>query len=71
MSINWHSLMQMKEPEVAARWPNTRRWFAQGFRLSPRHHAEGMIGLESLNQTIRLNVLNGDFENQDTRSVFA
>lgn len=60
--MDWLALMNAAQPEIAAKFPVTRRYFAQGFKVSPRFHADDIVGLETLNQTIRLNLITGDLE---------
>ena len=59
--MNWIQLMNMSQPDISAKFPMTRRFFAQGFKVSPRFHADDVVGLESLNQTLQLNVRTGEF----------
>jgi len=59
--MNWLELMNAAQEDIAAKFPVTRRYFAQGFKVSPRFHADNIVGLETLNQIIRLDLLTGDF----------
>lgn len=56
------TLFNMGKGEARAKYPVVRRFLDQGFELDPREHQPGKLGLASLNQTIRLDLLTGDLE---------
>lgn len=56
------TLMALKADEVRAKYPVARRFIDLGFQLDPRNHADNLLALTSLNQSIRLNLTSGDCE---------
>lgn len=56
------TLFAMGKPELRSRFPMTKRFFDQGFEPDPREHQPGKLGLASLNQTVRLDLSNGELE---------
>ena len=58
MSI-WN-LLSMSQQEISMRWPHLKRFFQAGFELDPKKHADGVLGLVSQYQRIRVEVATGE-----------
>lgn len=54
-------LMMMSKDEIRSRHPASRRFFQSGFEPDPKNHGDDTLGLISLQQVIRLNLVTGDF----------
>ena len=61
MHTDMWALIALSKPDIHANWPCSRRFFAMGFALDPRHHADGKVGLVTPNQTIVLELATGEF----------
>lgn len=58
--MNLFSILLSTKHDLAAKYPCTRRFFQTGFELDPRNHDDNVLGLISLNQIIKLNLITGD-----------
>ena len=56
------TLASMNESQMAEAFPDLRRYFQCGFVLDARNHGDGIVGLISPLQSLRINLENGDFE---------
>lgn len=59
--MNWYELLNVSMDDLRGKFPVIRRFLDQGFVLSPTDHAENQVGLQTLNQRIRLNLKTGEF----------
>lgn len=56
------TLIAMTRQQMAQEFPDLRRFFDCGFDLDPKNHADGVVGLVSPMQALRINLENGEFE---------
>lgn len=56
------TLLSMNESQMSEAFPDLRRFFQCGFALDRKNHADGIVGLISPMQTLRVNLETGDFE---------
>ena len=60
--MDFWTLLGLTDEEAAKRFPATRRFFANGFKLNSQFHGDNTLGLSSPNQSIQLNIITGDFQ---------
>ena len=52
----------MSTHQMAAEYPDLRRFFDCGFELDPVNHADGIVGLVMPALALRINLETGEFE---------
>lgn len=54
------TLMGLSPEDASDKFIATRRFLTSGFALDDRYHEDGVLGLSSANQTIQLDLRNGE-----------